>query len=87
VDYYTVNIDGKDYICIAATENKSENQWKENKGKRNISFPYFFSLFQKKRDYRNRELKMDLVGELLRPISFSIFIKIFSRNTPPLYAN
>jgi hypothetical protein len=26
VDYYTVNIDGKDYICIAATENKSENQ-------------------------------------------------------------
>jgi hypothetical protein len=29
VDYYTVNIDGKDYICIAATENKSEDQWKE----------------------------------------------------------
>jgi hypothetical protein len=26
VDYYTVNIDGKDYICIAATENKSEDQ-------------------------------------------------------------
>jgi bifunctional DNA-binding transcriptional regulator/antitoxin component of YhaV-PrlF toxin-antitoxin module len=30
VDYYTVNIDGKDYICIAAaeqaTEVKSDNQ-------------------------------------------------------------
>lgn len=30
VDYYTVNIDGKDYICIAATEQatevKSDNQ-------------------------------------------------------------
>ena len=23
VDYYTVNIDGKDYICIAATEQDS----------------------------------------------------------------
>jgi hypothetical protein len=26
VDYYTVNIDGKDYICIAATEDKSDDQ-------------------------------------------------------------
>ena len=26
VDYYTVNIDGKDYICIAATENKPDDQ-------------------------------------------------------------
>jgi hypothetical protein len=29
VDYYTVNIDGKDYICIAATEEKADDQWQQ----------------------------------------------------------
>jgi bifunctional DNA-binding transcriptional regulator/antitoxin component of YhaV-PrlF toxin-antitoxin module len=30
VDYYTVNIDGKDYICIAATEEPTEKPVKED---------------------------------------------------------
>jgi hypothetical protein len=41
VDYYTVNIDGKDYICIAATEDKSDDQW-EIRERDESFFPLFF---------------------------------------------
>lgn len=29
VDFYTINIDGKNYVCIAATEQASDNSDKE----------------------------------------------------------